>query len=142
MRHLVHEASDVGHCNARIDLVDPRLPGVPARSPASDRLAPASRGPHREERMLVLRPTISALLLASLLAGCSLYGYKYRLWEKPNASNEELDRDLPACAPEPRVGRGEGNPAPNTYFLPPLTADQTQANPLFQRGTSARRPRL
>src|SRR5262249_60637104 len=99
MRHLVHEASGVGHCNARIDLADPRLPGVPAPSPASDRLAPVSRGPHREERMLVLRPAISALLLASLLAACSLYGYKYRLWEKPKASNEGLKRDLGALRP-------------------------------------------
>ena len=88
--------------------------------------------------MLVLRPAISALLLASLLAGCSLYGYKYRLWEKPNASNEELDRDLAACGPESRVGPVEGNPDPNTYFLPPITEDQTKANRLFQRCMSAR----
>src|SRR5262249_58072677 len=87
--------------------------------------------------MLVLRPTISALLLASLLAGCSLYGYKYRLWEKPNASNEELDRDLAACGPESLVGSVERNPDPNTYFLPPITKDQTTASRLFHRYITA-----
>jgi len=87
--------------------------------------------------MLVLRPIVCVLLLASLLAGCSLYGYQYRLWEKANASNEELSQDLAACGPESRVGTVEGNPDPNTYFKGPVTAEQTQANRLFQRCMSA-----
>ena len=96
--------------------------------------------------MLVLRPIV-CLLLASLLAGCSLYGYKYRLWEKANASNEELSQDLAACGPASRVGSLEGSTDPNTYFVGPLTPEQTQANRLFQRcmsahGWWAQQPRL
>jgi hypothetical protein len=88
--------------------------------------------------MLVLRTVVSALLLGSLLAGCSLYGYKYRLWEKANAPNEELDRDLSTCGAESRVGSVEGSPDPNSYFKGPVTVEQTQANRLFQRCMSAR----
>jgi hypothetical protein len=88
--------------------------------------------------MLVLRPVVCALLCVSLLAGCSLYGYKYRLWEKANASDAELTQDLAACGPESRVGSVEGNPDPDTYFKPPVSEEQTQANRLFQRCMSAR----
>jgi len=87
--------------------------------------------------MLVLRQIV-CLLLVSLLAGCSLYGYKYRLWEKANASNEELSQDLAACGPESRVGSVEGSPDPSTYFVGPVSAEQTQANRRFQRCMSAR----
>ena len=97
--------------------------------------------------MLVLRPVVCVLLLASLLAGCSLYGYKYRLWSKANASDEELSQDLAACGPESRVGTLEGSPDPNTYFMGPVTPEQTEANRLFQRcmsahGWWAQQPRL
>ena len=88
--------------------------------------------------MLVLRSGLGVLLLVSLLAGCSLYGYKYRLWEKANASDADLSQDLAACGPESRVGTVEGNPDPNTYFKPPVSVEQTQANRLFQRCMSAR----
>src|SRR5262245_10376429 len=88
--------------------------------------------------MLVLRPVASALLLASLLAGCSVYGYEYRLGAEATASNEDLARSLAACAPESRVGSVEGTPDPNPYFLPPITEDQTKATRLFQRCMSAR----
>ena len=87
--------------------------------------------------MLVFRPIV-CLLLVLLLAGCSLYGYDYRLWGKANASNEELSQDLAACRPESRVGSVEGSPDPNTYFVGPITPEQTQANRLFQRCMSAR----
>ena len=88
--------------------------------------------------MLVLRRAVCGMLLVSLLAGCSLYGYSFRRWEKANASNEELDTALAACGPESRVGNLEGSPDPNAYFLPPITVEQTQANRLFQRCMSAR----
>jgi hypothetical protein len=88
--------------------------------------------------MHVLRSGVGALLLVSLLAGCSLYGYKYRLWEKANASDAELSQDLAACGPESRVGTMEGDPDPNTYFKPPVSVEQTQANRLFQRCMSSR----
>jgi hypothetical protein len=88
--------------------------------------------------MFVLRRPIVCVLLVSLLSGCSLYGYKYRLWEKANASDEELSRDLAACGPESRVGSMEGSPDPNTYFKGPVAPEQTEANRLFQRCMSAR----
>jgi hypothetical protein len=91
-----------------------------------------------EAFMPMLRAAAGALLLASMLAGCSLYGYEYRRWEKANASNEELGRDLAACGTESRVGATEGSPDPNTYFVGPVTTEQTQANRLFQRCMSAR----
>ena len=69
--------------------------------------------------MLVLRPVVCALLCVSLLAGCSLYGYKYRLWEKANASDAELSQDLAACGPESRVGSVEGNPDPEHLLQAP-----------------------
>jgi len=82
--------------------------------------------------MLALR-SIACVLLAGLLAGCSLYGYDYRLWHKANASNAELKDALSACAPESRVGSTEGNPDPRTYFQEESTPEQTSANRLFQR---------
>lgn len=88
--------------------------------------------------MLVFRSAVYGMLLVSLLAGCSLYGYSFRRWEKANASNEELDTALAACGPESRVGSVEGNPDPNTYFVPPVTEEQTKANRTFQRCMSAR----
>src|SRR4029434_6508089 len=62
-------------------LIDSR----PAWCPLDD-VGPTRRFPG-EDLMLVLRPVVCTLLFVSLLAGCSLYGYKYRLWEKANASD-------------------------------------------------------
>ena len=87
--------------------------------------------------MLTLRP-IAYVLLAGLLAGCSLYrydyySYDYRLWHKANPSDADLKSDLSACGPESRVGSVEGNSDPRTYFEGPVTPEQTSANRLFQR---------
>lgn len=82
--------------------------------------------------MLALRPVVY-VLLAGLLAGCSLYGTDYRLWHKANASNTEMKSALSACGPASRVGSVEGNTDPRTYFEGPVTPEQTSANRLFQR---------
>jgi hypothetical protein len=82
--------------------------------------------------MLVIRP-ILYVVLAGLLAACSLYGYDYRVWHKANASNLELQDALSACGPESRVGSIQGNPDPRIYFEGPATPEQTQANRLFQK---------
>jgi hypothetical protein len=87
--------------------------------------------------MLALRPVVLALLVG-LLSGCSLYSVDYRLWNKANASDEELDVALAACAPESRVGTVVGSSDPRTYFKGPATPEQTEANRLFQRCMSAR----
>lgn len=82
--------------------------------------------------MLALRTT-ACLLLAGLLAGCSLYGYDYRLWHKANAPDSEMRSALAVCGPQSRVGSVEGNTDPRTYFEGPVTPEQTTANRLFQR---------
>jgi hypothetical protein len=96
--------------------------------------------------MRAIRPIVY-VLLAGLLAGCSLYGYDYRLWHKANAPDSELKAALSACGPESRVGSVEGRTDPRTYFTEPATAEQTQANRLFQkcmvsRGWWALQPQL
>lgn len=87
--------------------------------------------------MPALRPVVLALLVG-LLSACSLYSVDYRLWNKANASDEELDVALTACAPESRVGTVVGSSDPRTYFKGPATPEQTEANRLFQRCMSAR----
>jgi hypothetical protein len=82
--------------------------------------------------MLAIRPVVY-VLLAGLLAGCSIYDVDYRLWHKANAPDDELKAALSACGPESRVGSVEGNPDPRTYFEGPATQEQTQANRLFQK---------
>ena len=82
--------------------------------------------------MPVLR-SLAYVLLAALLAGCSLYSYDYRLWHTANAPDSELESALSACGPESRVGSVEGNTDPRTYFEGPVTPEQTSANRLFQR---------
>src|SRR5262245_51159398 len=138
MRHLAHEASDVGHCNARIDFVDPRLPGVP-----------------RGARLLI--DSRQQAEVHTGRKGCSCYDLR-----SPRCSSPPCSRDVRStatntvcgrsrtpptrtsiatwrlAAPASRVGSVEGNPDPNTYFLPPITEDQTKANRLFQRCMSAR----
>jgi hypothetical protein len=86
----------------------------------------------KEASMLALRAA-SYVLLAGLLAGCSLYSTDYRLWHKANASDTEMRSALSACGPESRVGSVEGNIDPRTYFEGPATPEQTTANRLFQR---------
>ena len=49
--------------------------------------------------MLALRP-VACVLLAGLLAGCSLYGTDYRLWHKANASDTEMRSALNAWRKE------------------------------------------
>jgi len=73
------------------------------------------------------------LLLVGLLAGCSLYGVDYRLWQKANASDDELKSALSTCSQQARGGAVEGSSDPGTYFVGPVTPEQTQANRLFQR---------
>ena len=73
------------------------------------------------------------LLLVGLLAGCSLYGVDYRLWQKANASDDELKSALTTCSQQARGGSVEGSSDPGTYFVGPVTPEQTQANRLFQR---------
>ena len=73
------------------------------------------------------------LLLVGLLAGCSLYGVDYRLWQKANASDDELKSALSTCSQQARGGSVEGSSDPRTYFVGPVTPEQTQANRLFQR---------
>ena len=97
--------------------------------------------------MTTLRPVVCLLALAGLLAGCSLYRVDYRLWHKANASNDELKGALSACSQQARVGSVEGSSDPNTYFVGPVTPEQTEANRLFQRcmvtqGWWALQPRL
>ena len=75
----------------------------------------------------------ACVLLFSLLAGCSLYRYDYRVWHKASASNADLTSALNGCGPESRVGAVEGNTDPRTYFIGPVTPEQTNANRLFQR---------
>ena len=82
--------------------------------------------------MFTLRPAVY-LLLAGLLAGCSLYRVDYRLWNKTNAPDDELTAALAACEQEARVGSVVGNSDPRTYFIGPVTPEQTQANRLFQK---------
>jgi len=43
-----------------------------------------------------------------------------------------MDYQIPAV-----TLNGGGNPDPNTYFKPPVSEEQTQANRLFQRCMSA-----
>ena len=83
--------------------------------------------------MMPMRRSLVDLLLAGLLAGCSLYRYDYRVWHKANASNDELKGALSACGPESRVGSVEGNADPRTYFEGSVTPERTQANRLFQK---------
>ena len=83
--------------------------------------------------MTPLRKVPLYVLLVGLLAGCSLYRYDYRVWHKANASNDELRAALSACGPDSRVGSVEGNADPRTYFVGPVTPEQTQANRLFQK---------
>jgi hypothetical protein len=73
------------------------------------------------------------VLLVGLLAGCSLYGVDYRLWQKANASDDELKSALSTCSQQARGGSVEGSSDPGTYFVGPVTPEQTQANRLFQR---------
>ena len=80
-----------------------------------------------------LRTALHLLTLAGLLAGCSLYGVDYRLWHKANASNDELKSALSACGQQGRAGSVEGSSDPSTYFLGPVSPEQTEANRLFQR---------
>ena len=80
-----------------------------------------------------LQTALHLLTLAGLLAGCSLYGVDYRLWHKANASNGELKSALSACGQQARVGPVEGSSDPSTYFLGPVSPEQTEANRLFQR---------
>jgi hypothetical protein len=75
----------------------------------------------------------SFVLLAGLLAACSLYRTDYRLWHKANAPDSEMRSALSACGPESRVGSVEGDTDPRTYFKGPATPEQTTANRLFQR---------
>ena len=82
--------------------------------------------------MLALRP-VAYVLLAGLLAGCSLYRYDYSRWHRANQSDEDLKSALSACGPESRVGSVEGNTDPRTYFEGSVTPEQTSANRLFQR---------
>jgi hypothetical protein len=82
--------------------------------------------------MMMLRP-MRYLLLVGLLAGCSLYGVDYRLWQKANASDDELKSALSTCSQQARGGSVEGSSDPGTYFVGPVTPEQTQANRLFQR---------
>jgi len=100
-----------------------------------------------KEAFMLARRFFAYMLLAGLLAGCSLYGYDYRLWHKANPSNADLTSALSACGPESRVGSVEGNTDPRTYFEGPVTPEQTSANRLFQRcmvsrGWWARQPPL
>ena len=83
--------------------------------------------------MMRMRRPVVCVLLAGLLAGCSLYSYHYRVWHKANASNSELKTALSACGPESRVGSVEGNTDPRTYFEGPAAPEQSQANRLFQK---------
>jgi hypothetical protein len=83
--------------------------------------------------MTALRPVVSLLALVALLAGCSLYGVDYRLWHKANASNDDLKSALNTCSQQARVGSVEGSSDPGTYFVGPVTPEQTEANRLFQR---------
>ena len=87
--------------------------------------------------MLALR-TAAYVLLAGLLAGCSLYSYDYRLWHKANAPDSEMKSALSECGPASRVGSVEGSPDPRTYFEGPVTPEQTSANRLFERCMLAR----
>ena len=80
-----------------------------------------------------MRRSVVYVLLVGLLAGCSLYGYDYRVWHKANASNDELKAALSACGPDSRVGSVEGNPDPRTYFGGPATPERAQASRLFQK---------
>ena len=80
-----------------------------------------------------LQTALHLLTLAGLLAGCSLYSVDYRLWEKANASNDELKSALSACSQQAHVGPVEGSSDPSTYFLGPVSPEQTEANRLFQR---------
>jgi hypothetical protein len=73
------------------------------------------------------------VLLVGMLAGCSLYGVDYRLWQKANASDDELKSALSTCSEQARGGAVEGGSDPGTYFVGPVTPEQTQANRLFQR---------
>jgi len=84
-------------------------------------------------RMKGLGSALRLLVVAGLLAGCSLYGVDYRLWHKANASNDELKSALDACGQQARVGSVEGSSDPDTYFRDPGTPEQTEANRLFQR---------
>jgi hypothetical protein len=84
-------------------------------------------------RMTGLRTALRLLVVAGLLASCSLYGVDYRLWHKANASNDELESALNACGQQARVGSVEGSSDPRTYFRDPVTPEQTEANRLFQR---------
>ena len=83
--------------------------------------------------MTTLRHVVCLLALAGLLASCSLYRVDYRLWHKANASNDELKSALSACGQQARVGSVEGSSDPSTYFLGPVSPEQTEANRLFQR---------
>lgn len=83
--------------------------------------------------MIMLRPVGYLLVLVGLLAGCSLYGVDYRLWQKANASDDQLKSALNACGQQARVGSVEGNSDPGTYFVGPVSPEQTEANRLFQR---------
>ncbi len=82
--------------------------------------------------MIMLRP-MRYVLLVGLLAGCSLYGVDYRLWQKANASDDELKSALSTCSQQARGESVEGSSDPGTYFVGPVTPEQTQANRLFQR---------
>lgn len=82
--------------------------------------------------MMTMRRSMVYVLLAGLLAGCSLYSYDYRVWHKANAPDDELKGALSACGPESRVGTVEGSADPRTYFEGPVTPEQAQANRLFQ----------
>ena len=87
---------------------------------------------------MLARRFVAYVLLAGLLAGCSLYrydynSYDYRLWHKASPSNVDLKSALSACGPESRVGSVEGSGDPRTYFEGPATPEQTNANRLFQR---------
>lgn len=88
--------------------------------------------------MHAIRPIVSVLLAALTLAGCSLYRVDYRLWEKTNAPNSELERDLSACGPPSKVGEVTGSSDPRTYFKEPITPEQTQANRLFEQCMAAK----
>jgi hypothetical protein len=83
--------------------------------------------------MTTLRHVVCLLALAGLLASCSLYRVDYRLWHKANASNDELKSALDACGQQAHVGSVEGSNDPRTYFRDPVSAEQTEANRLFQR---------
>ena len=83
--------------------------------------------------MTTLRHVVCLLALAGLLASCSLYRVDYRLWHKANASNDDLKSALNTCSQQARVGSVEGSSDPGTYFVGPVTPEQTEANRLFQR---------